>query len=59
MKKPIEHEPIMIEAYDPSLKVNGNTIPVRCRLISEENYATLYNKALLWDNSDMAHKTQP
>ena len=59
MKKPIENEPIMIEAHDPALKINGNTIPVRCRVISEDNYATLYNKALLWDNSEMLQKTQP
>ncbi len=50
MKKPIEVEPLMIEAGSTKVLINGNTPFVRCRVISEDNYATLYNKALLWDN---------
>lgn len=50
MKKPIETEPIMIEAGDTTLRINGQPPLVRCRVISEDNYAMLYNLALLWVN---------
>lgn len=48
MKKPIEVEPKLIEPNTPISYPNGTG--VRCRIISEDNYATLYNKAYMWDN---------
>lgn len=40
----------MYEAGDERVLVNGRPLPVRFRVISEDNYATLYNYALLWLN---------
>lgn len=57
MKKPIELEPKMREAFDEEVKINGKSIPIRFRVVSEDNYATLYNKALLWDNYTETNKT--
>ena len=50
MKQPLEIEPALIEAGDTAVLVNGRALPVRFRIISEDNYATLYNYALLWLN---------